>query len=146
MAKEFVKSVESGLLAATFVGDKNEEDENAILITPVMSFLGLNQAVDYQYWLNIGSSGWYERLEQPLTHPIVLSRRWQVGEKWTADHDLKLSRENLEKTLRGLFNRCRKEVFLANSDFSESGMEEKGLLTLHIQALFRRALKGMKNG
>jgi len=145
LAKEFVKSVESGLLAATFVDDKSEDDENAILITPVMSFLGLNQEVDYQYWLNIGSSGWYERLEQPLTHPIVLSRIWQVGEKWTADHDQKLSRENLEKTLHGLFNRCRKEVFLANSDFSESGMEEKGLLTLHIQALFRRALKEMQD-
>ncbi len=62
MAKEFVKSVQSGLLAATFVPDEQDDDDNSVLITPVMSFLGLNKIVDYQYWLNVGSSGWYERL------------------------------------------------------------------------------------
>lgn len=140
IAKEFIKSVQSGLLAATFVSE-DEEDKNAILITPVMSFLGLNRAVDYQYWLNPGSAGWYERLEQPLTHPVVLSRNWKTGEKWTADDDIALSKETLIKTVRGLFNRCRKGIYLASSDYSESGQEEKGLLLLHFQALYRRALR-----
>lgn len=145
LAKEFVKNVQSGLLAATFVPDEQDDDDQFVLITPVMSFLGLNKSVDYQYWLNVGSSGWYERLEQPLTHPIVLSRHWQPGRKWTAEDDLALSKETLEKFIRGLFNRCRKGIFLGISEYSETGQEEKGLLLLHYQALVRRALRNEKN-
>lgn len=145
MAKEFVKSVQSGLLAATFVPDEQDDDDNSVLITPVMSFLGLNKIVEYQYWLNVGSSGWYERLEQPLTHPIVLSRHWQRGRKWTAEDDLALNKQTLEKYIRGLFNRCRKEIFLGFSDYSETGQEEKGLLLLHYQALIRRALRNKED-
>ena len=145
LSKEFIKNVQSGLLAATFLPDKQDNDDQFVLITPVMSFLGLNKSVDYQYWLNVGSSGWYERLEQPLTHPIVLSRHWQPGRKWTAEDDLALSKETLEKFIRGLFNRCRKGIFLGISEYSETGQEEKGLLLLHYQALVRRALRNEKN-
>ena len=41
----------------------------------------MNRPVTVQFWLDVGSSGWYERLDQPLTHPQVLSRemaRWQT--------------------------------------------------------------------
>lgn len=145
LAKEFIKNVQSGLLAATFVPDEQDDNDQFVLITPVMSFLGLNKTVDYQYWLNVGSSGWYERLEQPLTHPIVLSRHWQRGRKWTTEDDLALSKETLEKFIRGLFNRCRKGIFLGISEYSETGQEEKGLLLLHYQALIRRALRNEKN-
>lgn len=139
LSKEFVKSVLSGLLAATYVRKTDEENSSGVLITPVTSFLALHTSVDYQYWLNVGSPGWYERLEQPLTHPVVLSRHWKQGQKWTGDDDLRLGKEILLKTVYGLFNRCRKGIYLGISDYNEGGTEEKGLLMMHFQALYRRA-------
>lgn len=139
MAKEFVLSIQSGLLSATYIDPKSDETENAVLITPVMSFLSLNKAVDYQIWLNVGSSSWYERLEQPLSHPYVLSRQWKDGRLWTADDDITLSRQTLSKIISGLLNRCKKGVYLGMSDYNEAGNEERGLLLKHIQALYRRA-------
>lgn len=138
LGKEFVKSVQSGLLAATFLSE-DEDGSSSVLITPVTSFLAMHKTVDLQYWLNLGSPGWYERLEQPLTHPVVLSRNWKKGQKWTADDDLRLSQETLAKTVYGLFNRCRKGLYLGISDYNEGGTEEKGLLMMHLQALYRRA-------
>lgn len=139
IGKEFVKSVQSGLLAATYVEDYTQLPKDSVLITPITSFVALHKTVDYQFWLNVGSSGWYERLEQPLTHPIVLSRHWKRGQKWTADDDLRLSRETLIKMVNGLFNRCRNGIYLGIADYNEGGTEEKGLLMLHLQALYRRA-------
>ena len=139
LGKEFVKSVQSGLLAATFVDKQAEDKSGSVLITPVTSFLALHKSVDFQFWLNLGGPGWYERLEQPLTHPVVLSRHWKKDQKWTADDDLKLSKENLLKTVYGLFNRCRKGIYLGISDYNEGGTEEKGMLMMYLQALYRRA-------
>lgn len=139
MAKEFVISVQSGLLSATYIDPKSDETEDAVLITPVINFLSLNKAVDYQIWLNVGSSSWYERLEQPLSHPYVLSRQWEDGRLWTADDDITLSRQTLSKILSGLLNRCKKGIYLGISDYNETGNEERGLLLKHIQALYRRA-------
>ena len=38
-----------------------------------------NRPVDYQFWLDVGGRGWFERLYQPLTHPYVLSRALAAG-------------------------------------------------------------------
>ena len=112
-----------------------------MLIAPVLTFLMQNRAVDHQFWLNLGSKGWYERLEQPLTHAYVLNRQWQPGKKWTTDDELALGRFNLERTLIGLLRRCRGQVHLCTSDYSEAGIEEKGLLLTWAQNLFRSALR-----
>jgi len=42
-----------------------------------------NKPVTYQFWLDIGSQGWWARLDQPLTQPYVLNRNWQHGKQWT---------------------------------------------------------------
>ncbi len=39
--------------------------------------------MSFQFWLDIGSRGWYERIRQPLTHPFVLSRQWNENQPWT---------------------------------------------------------------
>ena len=79
-AQAFIESLDSGLISAMYLSDWDSSDPDSILIAPVMSFLMQNKAVKYQFWINIGSKGWYERLEQPLTHPVVLSRSWQSGD------------------------------------------------------------------
>lgn len=143
---EFTRSLLSGLISALFTEDWMYRDPAKVLITPTLVFLMQNQTVDYQFWLQIGSSGWYTRLEQPLTHPYVLSRNWIEGQKWTYNEELDLARKNLSTTVQGLLTRCRKRVYTGLSTFDESGKEERGLLMNNIQTLYRQALRGIPHG
>ena len=144
-SQAFIKAIDSGLISALYLSEWEVQPNNSVLIAPVMSYLMRNEPVDYQFWLNIGSQGWYERLEQPLTHPIVLSRNWQTGKQWTADDELAYNQANLQRTISGLLLRCREKVFAFTSDYNEAGVEERGQLLTVFQNLFRKALRS-KNG
>ncbi|MEA4811992.1 MAG: hypothetical protein VB108_05435 [Anaerolineaceae bacterium] len=140
-AKQYLETVRKGLLAGLY-GDETSPAENAILITPVLNFILRNKAVDYQFWMNTGSAGWYERLEQPLTQAHVLSRQWKAGQIWTASDENRLAKETLSQIMQGLLERCKKQVFLGISLYDESGNQEKSLLLQVLQGLFRKAIKG----
>ncbi|HPR34031.1 MAG TPA: DEAD/DEAH box helicase [Anaerolineaceae bacterium] len=146
LGREYYKALSQGLLSALFVPEEEIVGEPGVLIAPVMTFLMQNRAVEHQFWLNLGSKGWYERLEQPLTHPYVLNRQFQPGKKWTTDDEMALGRFNLERTLVGLLRRCSGQVHLCTSDYGEAGIEEKGLLLTWAQNLFRSALREQKYG
>jgi hypothetical protein len=142
---EYYRALDQGLLSALYLPDEEIVGEPGVLIAPVMTFLMQNRAVQHQFWLNLGSKGWYERLEQPLTHPYVLNRQWQPGKKWTTDDELGLGRSNLERTLVGLLRRCSGQVHLCTSEYGEAGVEERGLLLSWAQNLFRSALREEKH-
>jgi hypothetical protein len=89
--------------------------------------------------LNIGSKGWYERLEQPLTHPIVLSRNWSIGRQWSAEEEQDYNLSNIEKVVSGLIARCREQIFVFSSEYNESGIEERGELLTLFQNLLRKS-------
>src|SRR5690606_39222291 len=140
-SRAFIEAIDSGLISAFYLSDWEGQVDSDVLIAPVMSYLMRNEPVDYQFWLNIGSKGWYERLEQPLTHPIVLSRIWQEGKQWTADNETAYNQANLQRTLSGLLLRCREKVFALTSDYNEAGVEERGQLLTIFQNLFRKAIR-----
>jgi len=140
-SRAFIEAIDSGLISAYYLSDWTSQANDEVLVAPVMSYLMRNEPVDYQFWLNIGSKGWYERLEQPLTHPIVLSRNWQDGKQWTADDETAYNQANLQRTLSGLLLRCREKVFALTSDFNEAGVEERGQLLTLFQSLFRKAIR-----
>ncbi len=75
--------VQAGVIAAQYLGGWRLEAEAAVLLAPAYTFLMANRPVEVQFWLDVGSRGWAERLYQPLTHPYVLSRAWQPGRLWT---------------------------------------------------------------
>ncbi|NLE82948.1 MAG: DEAD/DEAH box helicase family protein [Chloroflexi bacterium] len=141
-AKAFIEALDSGMIAATYLSDWETKPGDNVLIAPVTSYLMRNEPVDYQFWLNVGSKGWYERLEQPLTHPIVLSRHWQTGKLWTADEESAYNQANLQRILSGLLLRCREKVFAFSTEFNEAGIEERGQLLTLFNTLFRKALRG----
>jgi hypothetical protein len=94
--------------------------------------------VDYQFWLDIGSRGWYERLYQPLTHPSVLSRRWRPGQKWDQDDEDAANQQRLYRLAVGLLRRCRRQVFLGLSELGEQGYEQRGPLLWAFNHVLRR--------
>jgi hypothetical protein len=97
-----------------------------------------NRPVSVQFWLDVGSRGWSERLYQPLTHPYVLSRAWEKGRIWTEYDEHAASSEILYRLARGLLRRCRDTIYLGMSEFSEQGYEERGPLLKVFQRLIQQ--------
>jgi hypothetical protein len=108
---------------------------------PAYTFLLTNQPVDYQFWLDIGSSAWTERLNQPLTHPYVLSRHWPQERAWTADDEYAANNDTIYQLTLGLIRRCRKNIYIGFSDLSEQGFESRGLLLKTLQRVIQQRAK-----
>lgn len=137
ISSEYIYMVDSGVIANQYIRDWNTDDD-AVLIAPAYTFLLSNQPVDYQFWLNVGSAGWSQRLYQPLTHPYVLSKQWEVGRVWTDLDEFQANQETLSNLVLGLIRRCRKKIYLGFSEFGEQGYEQRGPLLMAIQSMLRR--------
>ncbi len=128
LGQEFAASVQEGLMAASYLRSWQAQPEGAVLLAPVATFLSTNRAVTVQFWLNAGSPAWYDRPEQPLGHPYVLSRHWPAGRVWTDVEEYEAAQETLYRLAAGLIRRCRERVFLGYSELSEQGYEQRGML------------------
>jgi hypothetical protein len=135
---EYVDMVELGVLAAQYVRRWELQPEDAVLVCPAYAFLMMNRPVDYQFWINAGSGGWWERLYQPLTHPYVLSRTWPSGQVWTDADEYEARQDALYRLTLGLIRRCRRRVILGTSDLDEQGYEQRGPLLQAVQRMLRR--------
>jgi len=142
IGKEYIQMVNEGVIAAQYIQSWETGAENAVLLSPAYTFLISNRPVDIQFWLDIGSPSWYQRLDQPLTHPYVLSRGWKEGELWDAEDELAASYQTLQRLSIGLLNRCRRKIYLGMSDLDVRGYENRGLLIRIIQNILQSAKRG----
>jgi hypothetical protein len=136
---EYVRLVERGVIAATYVQSWQLETAGAVLMAPAYTFMLINRPVDIQFWLDVGSNGWWERLYQPLTHPYVLRRDWPEGEVWGDDREFAARQMALGRLILGLVRRCRRCVYLGIADLGEQGYEQRGPLLQAVQRVLRRA-------
>jgi hypothetical protein len=137
LGQEYLEMVSEGVVAAQYISSWELQPEDAVLLAPAYTFLMNNQPVDYQFWLDVGGMGWWERLYQPLTHPYVLSRRWS-GDTWTDADEVAARQDALYRLVVGLIRRCRCSVYLAFNELNEQGSEEKGPLLQAVQRVLRR--------
>lgn len=137
VAFEYVRMVDAGILAEQYEPEEWKRRPAAVLIAPAYTFLLSNQPVDFQCWLNLDSPAWTRRLQQPLTHPYVLSRQWPPGEVWTDVHERQASAEMLQRVMMGLLRRCRRKVFVGYSKFDEQGADKQGELRVIFDLLMR---------
>jgi hypothetical protein len=135
--QEYLALAAQGVVAAQYIASWQEERADAVLIAPAYTFLMRNQAVDYQFWLEVGSAGWWERPYQPLTHPLVLSRQWAAGRVFSDEDEMESREEALQRLLLGLIRRCRRGVYLGISDLGAHGYEERGPLLHKLQQVLR---------
>jgi hypothetical protein len=133
--KEYLQMVQEGVIAATYAPSWTAAGEE-VTISPAYTFLLSNRPVDVQFWLDLPSKGWGERVEQPLTHPYVLSRSWPEGAKWTDDDEYQTGQEALYRLVTGLVRCCRRKIYLGMSVLNEQGYEQQGPL----QRVFQRLL------
>jgi hypothetical protein len=144
IGKEYVQMVHDGVIAAQYVHERGRQPQEAVFLAPAYTFLINNQAVDYQFWLDIGSPSWYQRLNQPLTQPYVLSRGWETGKVWTAEDELRAAHQTLQRLSIGLLNRCRKKVYIGMSELDIRGYENRGLLIRILQGALQTSHRGAK--
>jgi len=137
LGREYLQMVEEGVIAAQYLLPWQTEAEDAVFLAPAYTFLMANRPVDYQFWLDVGGRGWYERLYQPLTHPHVLTRHWPTGQPWTDINETEASQDALYRLSLGLVRRCRQGIFLGLSDLGEQGYEHKGELLRAIDRALR---------
>ena len=128
VGKEYIQMVDEGVIAAQYLESWQRAPQDYVLLAPAYTFLMSNYPVSFQYWLDIGSRSWSERLSQPLTHPYVLSRTWPRDKIWTDEDEVATSQDALLRLVVGLLNRCRQHIFLGLSDLGEQGFEQRGPL------------------
>jgi hypothetical protein len=138
LGREYIEMVRDGLLAAQYIGQWRAMEENVVMVSPAYTFMLNNLPVRYQFWLDVGSRNWAERLNQPLTHPYVLSAEWHDGDKWTDEHEYEMRRDLLYRLTQGLVRRCRERIYLGLSDLSENGYDADSDLLQTIQRMLRR--------
>jgi len=137
LGQEYIEMVQDGVIAAQYLHNWRLQPEDAVLLSPGYTFLMRNRPVDVQFWLDVGGSGWWERLYQPLTQPYVLSRHWPHDGIWTDQDEVEARNETLHRLTQGLIRRCRERVYLGLSELGESGREQKGQLLSVIQRVLR---------
>lgn len=134
---EYISCVESGLLPSAIIANE-EKTEKAVLIAPAHTFLMENRTVNYQFWLDIGSLGWWERLNQPLTNPYLLNRTRDIGQLWTEAHEFDANQASMVKIIEGLISRCGKMVCVNTVRTNEYGSEQRGPLLQAFHTLQKR--------
>ncbi len=137
LGKEYLEMVQEGVIAAQYIRSWQVDAQDAVLLAPAYTFLMSNRPVEVQFWLDIASAGWFERLYQPLTHPYVLSRHWPEETPWTDVEESEADLESLYRLTLGLVRRCRQQIFLGLSELSEQGYEHQGPLLKAIQRILR---------
>ena len=146
--------VQNGVVAAQYLRSWQRQPEDAVLLAPAYTFLLSDRPVDHQFWLDVGGTGWWERLYQPLTHPYVLSRDWAAGTshgalEWTDLEEYAARTNALTNLALGLLRRCRLQVHLGLSEMGEQGTEQQGPLLRAFQHILRgdslREGKGMRS-
>ncbi len=142
--KEYIQMVEDGVIAAQYMRSWRLEDEDAVQLLPAYTFLMQNRPVDYQFWLDIGSYGWYKRIYQPVTHPHVLNRNWPKDQYWMDVDEVAFEQDALYRLVSGLMRRCRSQIYLGLSDLSESGYESEGQLLKTLHRVYQLAVAGDK--
>jgi hypothetical protein len=134
VGKEYIQMTSEGVIAAQYISAWEDAPEDAVLIAPAHTYLMANRPVAVQFWLDIGSEGWWRRLYQPLTHPFVLSRAWE-NTVWTDVQEELSDRSSLARIVNGLLRRCGQQVIFCYTSIDERGNEERGHLLRTIQSV-----------
>lgn len=142
IGREYFQLVQEGVLAAQYLPLWAEIPSGAVLLAPAYTFLMQNRVVSYQFWLDVGSDNWWKRLDQPLTHPHVLTRHYPRNHVWTEHDEIEKQREMLHRLMMGLLRRCRSKVYLAISELGEQGYEQRGPMLHVFQQLLQHHAEG----
>lgn len=129
----YVKMVQEGMLPARY--DEEPADGDGVLLATVQAVLTSDERCRVQFWLDLQTSGWHDRIFQPLTHPYVLAHHWPKDARWDDDDEHRESVMRLADVVAGLAFRCSERIYLATSQLTISGQEGEGWLVRPLQRM-----------
>jgi hypothetical protein len=143
VSRQYVELILGGIASAAYLVDWPEESTEGVILAPAYAYLTRDVRSRFQFWIDLGAQGWWNRPNQPLTHPYVLSRRWSVGRPWRDIEEEQTRREVLVRVLQGLAARCTQGIYLAHSELGMDGDQQndrllralaqaQGKLVLHV--------------
>ena len=139
LGEEYIQMVKTGMLANQYPKFWHARPMDSVYISPAYTFLLSNTPADYQFWLDVGSRGWYERIFQPLTNPHVLNRGWPIGDPWRDKEEIELNSKTMLRIASGLLHRCRQGIHFCLTETDERGFEQKGILIQSLNKIYRSA-------
>jgi len=139
MSREYVQLILGGIAAAEYLEEQPHPPRDAVILAPAYAYLTRDLRSQYQFWIDLGSDGWWNRPNQPLTHPYVLSRHWPVGRPWRDVEEEQTKREALGRVLVGLAARCTKGIYLGFSELGIGGEEQGGRLQRAVMTVLAKA-------
>ncbi|MBX3048621.1 MAG: hypothetical protein KF885_05540 [Anaerolineales bacterium] len=125
---EFIKTLKDEIVQGQSPQSWEEQNNSAVFLAPAHTFLMHDRPVAYQFLLDIGNTAWHTRIYQPLTHPYVFNQDWPAEKHWSDQDEYRENREHLRRIMLGLVRRATQKVYLMNSQLSETGHENQGLL------------------
>ena len=137
IGEEYILMVKSGMLANQYPRSWHTRPKDSVYISPAYTYLLSNTPADYQFWLDVGSRGWYERIFQPLTNPHILNRNWTMGNPWRDIEEIKLNTMTMKRISSGLIHRCKHGIYFCLTETDERGFEQKGLLIQSLNKILR---------
>lgn len=141
LGSAYVQFVRSGLIGGLYLPPEGPPAE-AIVLSPVSTFLMQNRMVDHQFWLEVNHPAWRMRLHQPMTQPYVLSPERAAAAVWTDLEEEKLGYVLLRRTMMGLARRTRRMIHLGISAMDEAGYSHMGPLLNVVNQMLMREIGG----
>lgn len=142
VAREYVQLMLAGVASAEYLLDwPRPPHPEAVLLAPAYAYITRDVRSAYQFWLDLGSDGWWNRPNQPLTNPHVLSRHWPPGRPWRDIEEEASRREALGRLLIGLAARCQTGIYLAFSELGLDGSEQRGRLQMAVVSVLARMMR-----
>ena len=143
---EYITLLAEGIMAAQYAPERSlqpsafsSQHSPDVLLATVYAYLTGDHHSRHQFWLDLNSPGWYERIFQPLTHPYVLRRTWPLGERWSEQQEHDAAQAMMRRVVGGLTARCSEQIHLASSQLSINGQEEAGPLARAVQRVLAAA-------
>ncbi|WP_162910070.1 hypothetical protein [Aggregatilinea lenta] len=138
VTQEYVSLVQQGLFGGLYLPSWQQDEQSAVFVAPAHTFLMRNRPVAIQFWLDAGSSLWWERLEQPLTHPYVLMRDYPTDKVWTDEDEFYARQQAMRRVITGLVRRATGHIYISVSNLGEQGYEQRGPLLRVLQQTAQR--------
>ncbi|ELR97298.1 hypothetical protein [Gloeocapsa sp. PCC 73106] len=132
---DFIKLLRIGTITANpYPLGKTAPNEGKVTLATIFQYRSLRSSHRWHFWLDAGSVLWQKGGAAMLLGAPLFWHSWS-GQLWTAQDELQMDQELLERILGDLWARVSDRVYLCHSDLSVNGTEQLGpLLSLVYRA------------
>jgi hypothetical protein len=128
--KAFIELIKQGIKPAETILDLEKKlyTKDIIISTP-QAYISSSFHRKVQVWTDVSSSNWHKSDVAELSNPYVLSPLWEQGREWNSEDEEKHKMLKLGAILKKLIRSCPDRILLSQSQYSQDGYENSGVLS-----------------